>query len=125
MAVPERQSILLVEDEVGIREAFALLLELEGYVVHMAVDGQDALDVLARATVDLVVTDYMMPRMDGLALARALRQRVDPPPVVLVTAAAGAPEPTGDVAVVLAKPFDLGVLVDTVARLLREHGAGP
>lgn len=120
MPAQVRQSILLVEDEVGIREAFALLLELEGYVVHLAVDGQEALDVLARSPVDLVVTDYMMPRMDGMTLARELQRRVGAPPVVLVTAASGPPEPSTAVAAVLIKPLDLDALLATIAKVLRD-----
>lgn len=116
-----RQSILLVEDEVGIRDAFALLLELEGYAVHTAVDGQDALDVLARTPVDLVITDLMMPRLDGLGLARELHGRSGAPPVVLVTAAAGPPARGEGLAAVLTKPLELGALLQTVAGVLAQH----
>ena len=115
-----RPVILLVEDEVGIRDAFALLLEIEGYAVRTAVDGMDALDVLARGSVDLVISDYRMPRLDGVGLAATLRQRLGPtvPPIVLITAAMNSAELTAAADVVLVKPVDVNRLLRTVRRLL-------
>ncbi|WP_029009819.1 response regulator [Azospirillum halopraeferens] len=67
------KTILLVEDEFGIAGALSVLLEDEGYRVFTAANGRDALDRLGEVTPDLVVTDFMMPLMDGAALGRTLR----------------------------------------------------
>jgi DNA-binding response OmpR family regulator len=118
--VSRRFNLLLVEDEVGIRDAFALLLELEGFHVQTAVDGLDAIDLLARTPVDLVVTDLMMPRLDGLELARRIRAaQGSSPPIVMITAASeSAAQARALVDAVLVKPFDANALLDTIHRLL-------
>ena len=68
------QSILVVDDDPAIRDALALLLEEEGYVVHTAPDGLAALAVVARDSPDLVITDLYMPGLDGVGTDRAAAQ---------------------------------------------------
>lgn len=65
--------ILIVDDEHNHRRALSISLRMEGYEVLEAADGQSALDVLATEHADVVVADLMMPRIDGLELARRLR----------------------------------------------------
>ena len=66
--------ILVVEDIAAVRELVEVQLRMRGYEVRTARDGQDALEVIAAAGVPaLVVTDILMPRMDGFALAHSLR----------------------------------------------------
>lgn len=69
---PNRASILLVDDELLVRQAFARLLERQGYRVITAQDGRDAVGILAYERVDLVITDLMMPEMSGVELAQHL-----------------------------------------------------
>src|SRR5690606_40759610 len=82
------RNVLVVEDEPGILSAMKLLLELEGYRVLCASNGEEALAVLTIETCDLIVTDYMMPRMTGGQLIKKLRS--DPEqrniPIILVSA---------------------------------------
>lgn len=59
--------ILIVEDEAILRAAYKSILAQEGYQVHEAADGQQALDLLPRTKPDLIVLDILMPKMDGLA----------------------------------------------------------
>jgi DNA-binding response OmpR family regulator len=66
--------ILLVEDEPEISELLSFLLESAGYVTVQAPDGKQAIEALQRSAVDLVLTDVMMPAMDGLALIEAIRK---------------------------------------------------
>lgn len=73
----EKKRILLVEDERGLRNMTALLLKRAGYDVLTAEDGQEAWDKLTSESVDLIVLDIMMPRMDGYELARRLREVPD------------------------------------------------
>lgn len=78
--------ILIADDEPNHRRALSISLRLEGYEVEEAVDGQHALEVLAATHVDVVVCDLMMPRVDGLELARRLRFACPGVRVVLMSA---------------------------------------
>jgi two-component system KDP operon response regulator KdpE len=75
--------LLVVDDDVAIRTALAADLTLDGYEVVCAADGEEALELFGRLAPDLVLTDLAMPRLDGLALVRALRRRSGLPIVVL------------------------------------------
>lgn len=85
---PGRRSVLLAEDSLTSRELERSLLEAAGYDVLVAHDGRQAWDLLQQHGVDAVVSDVNMPRMDGIALCRAIRDsaRLAHLPVVLVTA---------------------------------------
>jgi signal transduction histidine kinase len=86
----ERARVLVVDDNSDMLQYVSELLA-ESYDVELATDGVAALEQIERALPDLVVTDVMMPRMDGLALVRALRRepRTRALPVVLLSARAG------------------------------------
>jgi CheY-like chemotaxis protein len=116
------QSVLIVDDEFGLADITADLLREAGYEVTLAINGKLGLDSLAAHRVDIVLTDLMMPVMDGPELIR--RMRADPRfaaiPAVLMTA---LPEaiPTGAAAMhdaVLLKPFSLAQVLAVVRRLL-------
>ena len=83
--------ILTVDDSASVRQVVRAALEAEGYEVREAENGQDALDALEAAPVDLVISDLYMPTMDGLALLRAIRQRSEHKftPVLLLTTESG------------------------------------
>jgi CheY-like chemotaxis protein len=65
--------ILIVDDEINHRRSLSISLRMEGYEVMEAGDGQYALDALKQHGADVVICDLMMPRIDGLELARRLR----------------------------------------------------
>ncbi len=79
-------TVLVVEDNADLRELFCTSLELDGYRCLPAADGIEALDVIGREFVDLIVADIMMPRMDGLELIQALRDAGYELPILVVTA---------------------------------------
>lgn len=79
-------TILIVEDNADMRELFSTVLTDSGYRCLGAVDGQDALEIMDREYIDLIVADVMMPNMDGYELLRALRDTRSELPVLLVTA---------------------------------------
>jgi CheY-like chemotaxis protein len=114
------QVILVAEDEEAIAALLQALLEDAGYRVVVAGDGRAALDQLAAQRPHLVLSDVMMPRLDGRALARAMA--ADPAyraiPLVLMSAAARIRAEEVPHAAFLAKPFDLDALLATIARLL-------
>ncbi len=81
-----RRKILLVEDDPKTRSTVALYLQREGYDVSEAEDGVAALELARERNPHLVVLDLMLPRMDGLAVCRALRESGNDPAIIMVTA---------------------------------------
>jgi CheY-like chemotaxis protein len=115
--VPRSPAILIVEDEFGLAELLQDMLSELGYDVSLALNGRLALDVLRDRDIHLVLTDSMMPVMDGPELARAMRadERHRRIPIVMMTSLASAvPATQGLYEAVLGKPFTpealLGVL---------------
>lgn len=107
-----QKTVLVVDDEPLIRGIVAELLEDEGYAVQCAGDGVEALAVVEAAAIDLVISDVVMPRLDGRALARRLRARQERLPIVLMSAnraESGIPGVT-----LVPKPFNLDQLLDAV-----------
>ena len=116
--------VLLAEDDDAVRSATKRVLESAGFVVVEATNGRDALAKLdaADASIDIVLSDVAMPEMNGLELARALRERDAGLPVIL---ASGYADPdVGDVvpdARVLQKPLDAATLTAALAEALKER----
>jgi DNA-binding response OmpR family regulator len=106
--VSSAPSILIVEDEYGLAEMLSEMLSEVGYEVTLAINGQLALDILRERRIDLVLTDAMMPVMDGPELALAMRssdmyRRI---PIVMMTSLPSAiPRMRGLYDGVLSKPF--------------------
>ncbi len=113
-------TLLVVEDEPSIADLLALALGAEGYRVVVVGDGRAALRRLAEGDCDLVLSDVMLPHLDGLGLARAMQ--ADPAlrtiPLVLMSAVHQPRDGVPPYAAFLPKPFALDVLLATVARLL-------
>ena len=79
-------NILICEDDKHIRRLFRDTLEKEGYTIFEAADGSKALDILEKHHIDLLITDVMMPHMDGNALTRTLREGGFELPILMITA---------------------------------------
>jgi CheY-like chemotaxis protein len=118
--------ILVVEDEPAIRELLALVLGDEGHAVLTAADGQAALAILQQHSVDLVVTDVMMPRLDGPGLIARLRAepQLRALPVILASALGPGATPLDPGIAFLRKPFDLRQLLSLVDIVLQRRGDG-
>ena len=120
-------TILVVDDEPAIAEMLQDLLEDEGYQVVTAGNGHDGLACVAQVRPQLVLSDVMLPGLDGRAFCRALQ--ADPAyrsiPVVLMSAAA-APEAQDGCAYAafVRKPFDLAPFVDLIRAVLSGAPAG-
>ncbi len=77
--------ILIVDDEESTRDLFSELLQRWGYDVDQTADGHGALKIAAETHPDVIVSDLVMPKLDGLALVRALREEQPDTPVVIIT----------------------------------------
>jgi len=81
-----KAKILIVDDEEAIREVVSTLLEAQGHQCYTVANGRLAQDFLKKNTVDLVLSDMVMPEMDGLSLVEWLRQTDSDLPIIMVTA---------------------------------------
>jgi CheY-like chemotaxis protein len=115
--VSTERSILIVDDEFGLAEMLRDMLREHGYDVTLAINGRLALDILGERQVDLVITDMMMPVMDGAELAAAMRNSETHrhTPIVMMTSLPSATPPQGDLFdAVLRKPFTPDLLLRTM-----------
>ncbi|QDE93595.1 hypothetical protein BHS06_33975 [Myxococcus xanthus] len=114
--------LLIVDDELAIVEALQDILSVEGYDVDTAFNGAEGLHRMADAKPDLVLLDLMMPVMDGREMLRRMREDdgLRGIPVVVMSAGRISDEERRSSARFLAKPFELDVLLDTIAELLVE-----
>lgn len=123
---PETESanggtVLLVEDNPDVAEVNVAMLEELGYRVRTVGDAAAALEAIGEETFDLVVSDIIMAGpLDGLALARTLRERQPGLPVLLVTGYSHAANGASDDFIVLRKPFKLAELSRIAARMIAE-----
>lgn len=116
-------NILVVEDDRDLRELFCTVLVDHGYTAIPAEDGEEALDILDRSYVDLIISDVMMPKMDGYELTKTLREANFMMPVLMITARESAADKkegfragTDDYMV---KPIDVNEMIWRVEALLR------
>lgn len=113
--------VLVVDDEFGIVKLLEEVLADEGHRVAIATNGRQALERAAAERPDLVLTDFMMPVMDGAALIKAMA--ADPGlagiPVILMSSIpeATVAERSPGYAAFVAKPFNIFAVIDLVARL--------
>jgi CheY-like chemotaxis protein len=114
-------SILIVDDEFGLAEILRDVLRDYGYEVVLAINGRLALDILDERDVDLVLTDLMMPVLDGIELASAMRHtdKHRRTPVVMMTSLPSTLPGHGELFdAILRKPFSPELLLRTLRRCL-------
>jgi DNA-binding response OmpR family regulator len=124
--------ILVVDDETNLRHTVAYALRHEGYEVASAADGEKGLELFRSSRPDLVVLDVMLPRMDGLAVCRAIRRESDVP-VIMLTARDTELDTVVGLEVgaddYLTKPFSMVELIARIRAMLRRaaprHGTPP
>ncbi|HEX4821126.1 MAG TPA: response regulator [Acidimicrobiales bacterium] len=114
--------ILVVDDEPDILLLHRLNLEAAGHEVLLAADGMKALERIDIDRPDCVVLDVMMPVLDGWGVLEALQDRLDAPPVLVVSAKSSAADVEHALSIgargYLAKPFNAQMLLDQVRALV-------
>lgn len=123
------ETLLLVEDETGVRASMARYLSKKGYTVLSAQDGREALDFAERAeAVDLLITDVMMPRMGGGELSLRMKERFPDVPQIFISGYADSDdvnvESLRKLGVFLPKPFGLDELGRVVRNVLDAKASG-
>jgi DNA-binding response OmpR family regulator len=116
-----RARILVIEDDPYAREALSLLLDYYGYDVVTASNGSDGLALVTDSAPDLVVTDWRMPGLSGLALCLALRERRTTMPIIVVTSADEVFTQDQPVNARLRKPIDPPLLSQVIDEELRSE----
>jgi DNA-binding response OmpR family regulator len=128
-------SVLIIDDEAEVSHALRRVLERAGFKVSTCLRGDEGLEVFRNAPADLVITDIIMPKMNGIALLQAIRAHrpqtriiaisgggnfgpLAYQPEAITTSAYLAAATQAGADAVLTKPFDKQELLDTVQRLL-------
>jgi DNA-binding response OmpR family regulator len=118
-----RSTVLLVDDEESVQKLLTYPLEREGYTVVQARDGEEALARYRETTVDLVILDLMLPRLDGLAVCRRLREERSAVPIIMLTARGDEGDKVLGLELgaddYITKPFSIREFMSRVRALLR------
>ena len=118
--------ILIVEDEALLADTIQTMLEAKGFETEAVYDGEDGLAYAATGVYDLIILDVLLPKLDGYAVARALRARRVATPVLMLTARSGLDDRVegldSGADYYLTKPFDARELLACVNALLRRQG---
>ncbi len=114
--------VLIVEDDNDLREALSDTLTIAGYIPKTAINGEDALDVLQNESIDMVISDVQMARMDGINLLKRIKATQINLPVILMTAFGTVQQAVDAMQIgavdYLVKPFEPEVLVAKVSQFL-------
>lgn len=125
MMATEKANILIVEDELNLHEALKLNLEMEGYEVTSAFDGNEALKKIENAYFDLIIMDIMLPELDGISVTESIRVHNNEVPILMLSAknapadkVLGLKKGADDY---LTKPFNLDELLIRVSKLIEKN----
>jgi DNA-binding response OmpR family regulator len=121
-----KKHILVIEDDESITLGLEMNLKAEGYDVSVAVDGETGLAAALEGGVDLVILDLMLPKMNGFEVVRALRERNETMPVVMLSARGAEMDKVMGLELgaedYITKPFGLAELLARVKAVLRRDG---
>jgi CheY-like chemotaxis protein len=123
-----RLSILLAEDDDAHRDTLMQILSAEGWIVHAASSGVEAINVARSKNIDFSILDLHMPGLSGIETILVIRQEVRPVPCILMSGQASKEEQVQAFAAgafsFLQKPIPAGLLRDAVSRLIHRHFTG-
>ncbi len=118
-------TILVVDDEAPVVDLLTDMLEDEGHTVISAFNGRTALEMVEQQMPNLVISDVMMPFVDGIQLCKRLREEHDARslPIILMSAALPPDLSTCGANAFLGKPFDIGRFDDLIALYVPSRGS--
>jgi two-component system alkaline phosphatase synthesis response regulator PhoP len=123
-----RYRILVIEDEVHLNQLIQMNLEMDGYTVVSCVNGLNALQIAQEQAFDLIISDIMLPGMDGLTLCSTLRIQGIKAPLMFISAKGSSKERIEGLKAgandYLPKPFDLEELLLRTKNLIAQKDAG-
>lgn len=116
-------TILIIDDDLALQTVLEIALRDAGYQVVLANDGEEGIEKLRTVKPDLVISDIMMPQMDGVETFERIKEQLqdDGIPIFVMTALSRKPwfaDLEADGAVILQKPFDIDKLLDLIRSLL-------
>jgi len=115
--------ILIIEDDTSLSQLYSIVLKNAGFETWQAANGEEAWDILDRVSIDLVITDIMMPVMDGYEFVKLLRKENPVMPVLMITAKDDMPSKSKGFLLgtddYMTKPIELDEMVLRVRALLR------
>ena len=120
----DAETILIVDDNREIVDSLGKLLKLEGYFILTAYDGMEALDVLEKNPVDLILLDVMMPRLNGLSALMKIRERYKIPCIILSAKTEESDKVSGLILGAddyISKPYNAAELIARVKAQLRRY----
>ena len=115
----EKKKLLIADDEEAVRYLLTGALQSELYEIDTVEDGEKAIQQMEMKSYDLIITDYMMPQMDGLELTKRINEKYPFLPVILITAC--GPENNfidSGITACFIKPFDISDLKSLIKKLL-------
>jgi len=125
--VANKPNVLVVDDKASMRDMLAMALTAKGMEVTQAENGQKALEAAEGKRFDAIVSDLKMPKLDGLGLLRALSEKGEPPPFIMITAHGSVKDAVEAMSLGAAdfmeKPFELAEFEFKVERAIQEGGA--
>ena len=127
----EKKHILVVEDEKALSHALQIKLESEGYQVSISEDGKEASELIEQESLDLILLDVIMPRMDGFEVLRSVRrdENLKDLPVIMITSRTGEKHKQQAMELgvnqYLGKPFQEAKLLATIEEVIAGAKAKP
>ncbi len=121
-----KKTVLVIDDDFFLQSMLNLALKDAGYNVVMAEDGEVGLDKIVHVNPDMVISDIMMPNMDGVEMFRQIKERLQDRgiPVVVMTALSRKSwfnDLEADGAVIIQKPFKIELLINLVNMNLQDY----
>ena len=119
------KTIFIIDDDPGLQTVLSIALKDAGFEVEVASNGEEGIEQLSSVHPDLVISDVMMPHMDGVQFFQNIKEqlRVEGVPIIVITALnrkAWFADLEAEGAVILQKPFDVDYLLSVVHMLLDE-----
>lgn len=115
-------SVLVVDDEIKLVESVKRFLEMKGYTVYTALTGKEGLELFNKELPTIVLTDILMPSMDGFSMVKEIRKDYQNLPIIVMTGKDKMKDliELEGINAFLTKPFDLGDLEDEIQKILSE-----